>query len=219
MNRPGFAGGGFLGSRRHGGVPSLVTIAPFGLGGRDVADRLEKGSRRTPCGRESLRAVLNRSTHSRVANATASRLRQGPHRRITSVLKKPMTVSASALSWLSPTAKADRGPGGAAQAPAATDGSIPASASRSVYLIDTSCDPRSLWCTRSSVSAGRRSWMACSRASRTSSACIERETRQPTARQDAPTGSSDPPEQDEPGPGGDGGDVRQPEGVRPRRRE
>jgi hypothetical protein len=33
-----------------------------------------------------------------VANSTASMLRQGPHRRITSVLNRPMTVSASALS-------------------------------------------------------------------------------------------------------------------------
>ena len=44
------------------------------------------------------RRWLNQSTHSRVASSTASRLRQGPRRRITSVLKRPITVSARALS-------------------------------------------------------------------------------------------------------------------------
>jgi hypothetical protein len=34
---------GFFESRRHGGVPSLGLIALFGLGGRDIPDRLETG--------------------------------------------------------------------------------------------------------------------------------------------------------------------------------
>jgi hypothetical protein len=42
------------------------------------------------------RRWLNQSTHSRVANATASAWRQGPRRRITSVLNRLMTVSARA---------------------------------------------------------------------------------------------------------------------------
>ena len=45
---------------------------------------------------------MNQSTHVSVANSTASRLRHGPRRRITSVLNKPITVSASALSYASP---------------------------------------------------------------------------------------------------------------------
>ena len=59
---------------------------------------------------------------------------------------------------------------------------MPAPARRSVYLIDTYCDPRSLWWTKPSFWAGRRSCKACSSASRTKPACIERETRQPTIR-------------------------------------
>jgi len=82
----------------------------------------------------SRRRVLNQSTHSRVAHSTASKLRQGPRRWMTSALQRPLIVSAKALSWLSPTLPAE--------------GSMPASASRSVYLIDRYCDPRSLWCTR-----------------------------------------------------------------------
>ena len=50
-----------------------------------------------PIGPKS-RRWLNQSTQSRVANSTASRLRQGPRLRITSVLKSPITVSARALS-------------------------------------------------------------------------------------------------------------------------
>src|SRR6478609_9517396 len=46
------------------------------------------------------RRWLNQSTHSRVANSTASAWRQGPRRRITSVLNRPMTVSARALMLL-----------------------------------------------------------------------------------------------------------------------
>src|SRR5690349_1656058 len=40
------------------------------------------------------RRLLYQSTHSRVANSTASILRHGPRRRITSVLNKPLIVSA-----------------------------------------------------------------------------------------------------------------------------
>ena len=43
----------------------------------------------------SRRRLLNQSTHSSVANSTASRLRQG--RRITSVLYRPLIVLARAL--------------------------------------------------------------------------------------------------------------------------
>src|SRR5687768_8372297 len=71
----------------------------------------------------SRRRLLYQSTHSRVANSTLSKERHGPRRYITSALKRPMTVSARALSYESPTLP--------------TDGSIPASARRSVYLIDT----------------------------------------------------------------------------------
>jgi hypothetical protein len=38
-----------------------------------------------------------------VANSTASMLRHGPRRRITSVLNRPLIVSASAMSYESPT--------------------------------------------------------------------------------------------------------------------
>jgi hypothetical protein len=51
----------------------------------------------------SRRRLLNQSTHSRVANSTASMFCHGPLRRMTSVLNSPMTVSASALSCESPT--------------------------------------------------------------------------------------------------------------------
>jgi hypothetical protein len=48
------------------------------------------------------RRLLNQSTHSSVANSTASMFRQGPRRRITSVLYNPMIDSARALSYESP---------------------------------------------------------------------------------------------------------------------
>ena len=51
---------------------------------------LPMGSRR--------RRLLNQSTHSSVANSTASQVRHGPRRWITSVLNSPITVSARALS-------------------------------------------------------------------------------------------------------------------------
>src|SRR5919202_5847639 len=71
------------------------------------------------------RRLLYQSTHSKVANSTASMLRHGPRRRITSVANRPLIVSASALSYESPTLPAE--------------GSIPASKSRSVYRIATYC--------------------------------------------------------------------------------
>lgn len=57
--------------------------------------------------------------HSSVANSTSSKDRHGPCGRITSVLNRPMMDSASALSYESPMLS--------------TDGSMPASASRSVW--------------------------------------------------------------------------------------
>src|SRR5215211_1721341 len=66
----------------------------------------------------SSRRWLNPSTHSSVANSTASRDRHGPRRWITSALSRPLIVSASALSKLSPTLP--------------TEGSMPAAAKGSV---------------------------------------------------------------------------------------
>src|SRR5215213_10555868 len=40
------------------------------------------------------RRLLYQSTHSKVANSTASRLRHGPRRRITSVLNRPLLLDA-----------------------------------------------------------------------------------------------------------------------------
>jgi hypothetical protein len=51
--------------------------------------------------------VLNQSTPSSVANATVARLRHGPRRRIASVLNRPITVTARALSSPSPTLPTD----------------------------------------------------------------------------------------------------------------
>jgi len=68
------------------------------------------------------RRWLNQSTYSRVAYSTWSRLRHGPLLRISSVLYNPITDSARALSYESPTDP--------------TDGEIPVSTRRSVYRID-----------------------------------------------------------------------------------
>lgn len=76
----------------------------------------------------SSRRWLNQSTHSSVAYSTASKPRHVPRRWITSAFVEPLIVSAKALSQLSPTLP--------------TDGSIPASASRSLYLIETYWRPR-----------------------------------------------------------------------------
>jgi hypothetical protein len=62
-------------------------IALFGLGGRDVPDRLEKGEQANAmCSREPANGI-EPIDPLEGANSTASRLRQGPRRRITSVLK------------------------------------------------------------------------------------------------------------------------------------
>jgi len=60
-----------------------------------------------------------------------------------------------------------------------TDGSMPASANRSLYLIDTYCEPLSLWWTNA-FRSDCRAYGACSRASSTKSVRIELLTRQPT---------------------------------------
>lgn len=62
--------------------------------------------------------VLYQCTHSRVAYSTPSTPRHGPRGRMTSVLYRPITDSARALSYESPRLP--------------TEGSIPASARRSV---------------------------------------------------------------------------------------
>lgn len=78
----------------------------------------------------SSRRLLNQSTQQSVSNSTCSTLRQDPVLPITSVLYSPMVVSASALSYDSPTLP--------------TEGSTPAASNRSVYLIDKCCRPRLL---------------------------------------------------------------------------
>ena len=70
----------------------------------------------------SRRRLLNQSTHSSVAYSTASRLRHGPRRQITSALYRPLIDSAIALSYESPVVP--------------TDAWMPHSASLSLYLID-----------------------------------------------------------------------------------
>lgn len=55
----------------------------------------------------SRRRLLNQSTHSSVAYSTASRLRHGPHRQITSALYGPLIDSAIALSYESLVAPTD----------------------------------------------------------------------------------------------------------------
>lgn len=111
----------------------------------------------------SNRRLLNQSTHSRVAYSTASIFRHGPRGHMTSVLNRPLIVSASTLSYESPTLP--------------TEDSIPASASRYVYRIDRYRLPRSLWCTSPSVPV--REYSACSRASSTRSVLSKFHTRQP----------------------------------------
>src|SRR3546814_16969504 len=56
---------------------------------------------------------------------------------------------------------------------------MPASARRSLYLIDTYCTPRSEWWTRPEPPTGRRAASACSNASSTKPVCAVRLTRQP----------------------------------------
>ena len=55
---PGLPGANFFESRRHGGIPSLGMIALFGLGGRDIPDRLEKGEQANAmCSREPANGI------------------------------------------------------------------------------------------------------------------------------------------------------------------
>jgi hypothetical protein len=72
-----------------GGVVTVVLLS-YSAGGM---------SPQAPCSR----GVLNQSTHSRVASSTWSMPRQGPRRRISSVLYSPIWDSAAALSEESPT--------------------------------------------------------------------------------------------------------------------
>ena len=77
-----------------------------------------------------------------------------------------LIVSAKALSLLPPTLP--------------TDGSTPASAQRSVYLIETCWLPRSEWWMRQPLYVGRQSCRVCSSASRTKLAWTVRLARHPT---------------------------------------
>src|SRR5580704_10592533 len=79
---------------------------------------------------------------------------------------------------------------GLRQALGVSDGDVLGGFKRSSQHLDGSCDdhlnppwlPLSLWCTSLLPCTGRRSWRACSRASRTKLACAVRLTRQPTIR-------------------------------------
>src|SRR5690348_2091187 len=72
----------------------------------------------------SNRCRLNQSTQCSVVASTCSTVRQGPRRRMSSVLNRPITDSANALSSASPTLP--------------TEASIPAAGRRSVNAIETS---------------------------------------------------------------------------------
>ena len=78
-----------------------------------------------------MRSVLYQATRFKVFHSIWVADFQGPRKLMTSVLNRPTTLSARALSLLSLTLL--------------TDGSIPSSASRSVYLIDRYWLPRSEW--------------------------------------------------------------------------
>src|SRR6202021_345715 len=94
-----------------------------------------------------------------------------------------------------------------------TEGSTPASARRSVYLMETYWLPLSLWCTSLLPCTGRRSWRACSRASRTKLGM--RRPAHPPADDPAGIGVDDKGDIDEAGPGRDVGEVGDPQHVRP----
>jgi len=72
--RAGFPGGHLVEARRHGWFAQHGVAAFFGLGRRDVADRLQQP------------AIVGPVDPAGVANSTASKLRQGPRRWISSVL-------------------------------------------------------------------------------------------------------------------------------------
>src|SRR4051812_24115424 len=105
-------------------------------------------------------------------------------------------VSARALSWESPTLP--------------TEGSTPASARRSVYLMDTYWLPLSLWCTSPPRWTGRRSCSACIE----HKACMRR-ARGPPAHNPARIGVDHEGDVDKAGPGRHIGEVGEPENVRP----
>ena len=87
LNRSGFPGGHLVWVKR-------PRRAPWCGHSSALRPRREGYSRWVQAGRR----VLNQSTHSRVANSTASKERHGPRRWITSALKRPLIVSARALS-------------------------------------------------------------------------------------------------------------------------
>lgn len=131
-----------------------LTMQLFELGWWKVPDRLHQST------------VAEPVHPAGVSISTATMLFHGLNCSITSVLYSPMMLSTSALSYEFLTLP--------------TEGWMPTSANRSVYQIDRYCTPRSLWCTRSSVS--QRAYRACSSASSARSLRSERDTRQPTIR-------------------------------------
>src|SRR6185312_5309685 len=89
---PGFSGDSICWLPGLGEIGGLAVVGVFEL------DRWESPLT------SSNRCWLNQSTQTRVAASTCSTVRQGPRRRISSVLNRPITDSASAL----PSASADR---------------------------------------------------------------------------------------------------------------
>ena len=86
MNRSGFAGGWLVESRRQSYLLQLGIVSLFSFSWRHIADWLEKA------------AMVEPVDPFEDSESTASSERQGPRRRMTSVLNSPLTVSASALS-------------------------------------------------------------------------------------------------------------------------
>jgi hypothetical protein len=80
--------------------------------------------------RRITRRVLYQPAHSQVAASTWAGVSHGPRWPVTSVLYRPMTDSASALSYESPTLP--------------TDGAMPAAASSAPYRIDRYSLPASV---------------------------------------------------------------------------
>lgn len=97
-----------------GELPVIVCLS---LGWRDVPDKFKQT------------VAVNHDIPSSVANYTVSFVFYSARRWIKSPLYRPLMVTASALSWLSPLSP--------------TEGSIPASASRSVDQMLTYCEPLS----------------------------------------------------------------------------
>ena len=93
--------------------------AGFCLGGRDSANRLEQA------------AVVKPVDPFERGELDSPQAAQWPAAMDDLVLERPNHVLASAVSWLSPTLPAE--------------GSIWASARRSVHLIEAYCAPRSPW--------------------------------------------------------------------------